>query len=61
MKNKIPEMSSIKRNSRPDKGPSGSVEKELSEDELSEASGGKSSSLASACVTGKHLPNLKIT
>jgi bacteriocin-like protein len=56
------ELSPTQPNSQPDKGAPGFVKTELSEEELSQVSGGKSSScLALACATGKHFATAKIT
>jgi bacteriocin-like protein len=62
MNNQNRELSPTQPNSEPDKGAPGFVKTELSEEELSQVSGGKSSScLALACATGKHIATGKIT
>jgi len=62
MNNQNRELSPTQPNSEPDKGAPGFVKTELSEEELSQVSGGKSSSsLALACANGKHFAKGKIT
>ena len=62
MNNQNRELSPTQPNSEPDKGAPGFVKTELSEEELSQVSGGKRSScLALACATGKHFATGKIT
>jgi bacteriocin-like protein len=62
MNNQNRELSPTQPNSEPDKGAPGFVKTELSEEELSQVSGGKSSScLALACANGKHFATGKIS
>jgi len=61
MNNQIRELSPTKPNSEPGKGEPSFVKTELSEEELSQVSGGKGGSLALACATGKHFAAVKIT
>ncbi len=60
MKNKVTALSPTKPDSQFDKGATDLVEKELSEKELSVASGGNTN-LSLHCATGKHFPTVKIT
>jgi hypothetical protein len=61
MKNQIRELSPTKPNGEPDKGAPAFAETELGEEELSQVSGGKSSSLALHCCNGEHIKAGKIT
>jgi bacteriocin-like protein len=62
MNNQNRELSPTQPNSEPDKGAPDFVKTELSEEELSQVSGGKSSScLALVCANGKHFATGKIT
>jgi len=60
MNNQIRELSPTKQDGEADKGAPICVSTELGEEELSQVSGGKSSSLALMCATGKHIANAKI-
>jgi hypothetical protein len=61
MNKQIRELSRTKPDGEADKGASTSVKAELGEEELSQVSGGKTSSLALKCATGKHFAAGKIT
>lgn len=60
MNKQIREMSPTKPDGEPDKAAPTLVKAELGEEELSQVSGGKGSSLASKCCTGKHYAEAKI-
>jgi bacteriocin-like protein len=60
MNKQIRELSSTKPDGEADKGAATLAKAELGEEELSQVSGGKGSSLASKCCTGKHYAEAKI-
>jgi bacteriocin-like protein len=61
MNKQIRELSSTKPDGEADKGASTLAKAELGEEELSQVSGGKGSSRALKCCTGKHIAEGKIT
>ena len=60
MNNQIRELSPTRQDGEADKGVPACVHTELGEDELSQVSGGKGSSIALMCASGKHIANAKI-
>ena len=60
MNNQIRKLSPTKQDGEADKGAPICVSTELGEQELSQVSGGKGSSLALVCASGKHFANAKI-
>jgi hypothetical protein len=60
MTNQIRESSPTRPNGKPDKAAPSFVKTELGDEELSQVSAGKSSSIALACASGKHVGTSKI-